>query len=138
MRIIKLLNRFLPALLWATVIFILSSIPGKGFAKFQFFFYLPFADKLVHGVIYLILGVLTYRAFSPTERRFNYTLPLSIILCTAFGFTDELHQTFIPGRDMSMYDLLADSIGAIIGVSLWYIFRSKVKALKAEGGLPHE
>ena len=33
-----------------------------------------------------------------------------------YGVTDELHQTFVPGRVASEADLVVDAMGALLGV----------------------
>jgi VanZ family protein len=35
-----------------------------------------------------------------------------------YGASDELHQMFVPGRTAAFDDLLADTIGALVGASL--------------------
>ena len=41
-------------------------------------------------------------------------LILAIILGILYGITDEFHQSFVPGRSSSEWNVLADSIGVII------------------------
>lgn len=41
---------------------------------------------------------------------------LTVILIALYGFSDEFHQYFIPKRAFDLYDLLADTIGAMIAV----------------------
>src|SRR5450432_4140064 len=56
-RVTRRVRPWLPALGWAGVLFVLSSIPGNDFPQ------VPGAqtDKLVHGVLYLVLGALAVR-----------------------------------------------------------------------------
>ncbi len=37
---------------------------------------------------------------------------------TAFGFTDEIHQAFTPGRTCSLFDLVLDGAGAAVALML--------------------
>jgi VanZ family protein len=109
----KILIR-LPALLVVAAIWILSSqstlpVP-KGILGF---------DKLQHLLAYLALaGTLTFW-FSPKQREFhrNRTLLLITFIASIYGVSDELHQFFVPGRDCNVWDWVADTLGAFIGVS---------------------
>jgi VanZ family protein len=106
-------QRWLPPLLWAALIFILTSIPGSHIPA------LPFRnfDKIVHLTIYGVLGWLTARAWSNGSRIVAAAL-VAIILISCFGAFDEWHQQFIPQRSMELLDWAMDSMGAAIGVIL--------------------
>jgi VanZ family protein len=43
---------------------------------------------------------------------------VALLASSAYGVTDELHQHFVPGRDVTLGDLLADVIGAAAGASI--------------------
>ena len=104
--------------------------PVCGFAGLIFYFssqshpdqYLPsfidvFNDKVLHAVEYALLGGLSYRAFrlGTKESCRHWAVPLAILLASLYGISDEVHQAFVPFRDSSWHDLLADTIGATIG-----------------------
>ena len=59
----KFIKYQLPACLWAVIIFISSSLPRLQTPDVG----LRFADKIIHFVVYLILGLLLARAFQPTR-----------------------------------------------------------------------
>ncbi len=108
---------WVPVLAYMVVIVALSSvrIDAPSIAR------LPFKDKLVHFVEYAGLGLLTMRASS---RTWPGHPPLrlaafAVLLTSAFGLSDELHQAFVPGRTADARDLLADVLGAMLGVALW-------------------
>ena len=42
-----------------------------------------------------------------------------LIFVTAFAATDEIHQSFVPGRHPDWLDLGYDALGALIGVMTW-------------------
>lgn len=98
-------------LLWAVVLFAQSSIPQDSLPPMP-----PIIgwDKLVHMVLY---GVLAYLAMR--SRIEGHPMVWIIILfCLAYGASDELHQLAVPGRTASIYDWIADSLGAILVVSV--------------------
>lgn len=43
---------------------------------------------------------------------------LVICITVLYGLSDEIHQYFVPNRSSSVYDLLADTLGAFLAVSL--------------------
>ena len=106
-------QRWLPPLLWAAFILILTSIPGS---------HLPVPpsrnfDKIVHLAIYGVLGWLTARAW-PSGSRVTAAALVVVLLISCFGALDEWHQQFIPQRSMDLLDWTADTAGATIGVLL--------------------
>ena len=107
------LATWLPALLWAGLIFVLSSIPGTRLPSVD----LPQADKLVHAGIYAVLGVLILRILEP-DRLFRprpLRLLVAIFLATLYGVSDEIHQLWTPGRTADWRDVVADALGASAG-----------------------
>lgn len=78
-----------------------------------------FNDKVVHLLAYLVLGILCLRAFhgglQPLRSR---TTALGVALAVAYAITDELHQSFVPGREPSVMDFLADGAGVLLAVAL--------------------
>jgi VanZ family protein len=102
-----------PVLVWMALIFIASSIPSGTFEDVTIFRY----DKLIHLVIYGVLGFLMHRALS-RQSRFpllaRWAALWSVLFCVLYGVSDEFHQSFVPGRDMSGYDLIANTGGALL------------------------
>jgi len=83
-------------------------------------------DKLVHGSVFGVLCWLTHVAlFHQSNAAIRkYSLLMAICFTTLFGFSDEFHQMFTPGRSSDPLDLLADTFGGIIyaAVSLHFKF----------------
>jgi VanZ family protein len=80
---------------------------------------IPFGapDYVGHGVGYAILGALLVRALASGRLR-NMRVALilpAVVLATLYGFSDEFHQSFIPGRMDSWSDIVADAVGATVG-----------------------
>ena len=70
--------------------------------------------KMAHMFEYAILALLAYISFS------NYVI--SIIIVFANGAVDELHQLFIPGRAGRFTDVLIDTTGGLIMLTLIWLF----------------
>ena len=103
-----------PLLLALAGVFWLSSlpqVPGAGLAW----------DKLLHAVGYAGLGIVTLRAFHGglVRPRPKPTVAAGIFLLL-WGISDEYHQSFVPGRDASGADVVADVIGFMIACALVY------------------
>ena len=75
-------------------------------------------DKVLHFVGYALLGALFLRAFKTSRIKNNlkFMLILSILLSSLYGISDEIHQYLIPYRDADLMDVLADTLGGIMGV----------------------
>lgn len=106
----------LPALLWALLIFISSSIPSSMMPSLKIFDF----DKAIHFGVYFLLAFFTYRALRYQERiprLARHALLWTVLLIIAYGATDEFHQYFVPGRQADVFDLLADTFGACLLVA---------------------
>jgi VanZ family protein len=77
------------------------------------------ADKVVHAGAWTALGACL--ALSTARPRWSFAL-IAVAIAVGFAATDEWHQSFVPGRDASVYDGLADLIGAGVGAAAatWY------------------
>ncbi|HXV69116.1 MAG TPA: VanZ family protein [Nitrospira sp.] len=104
-----------PVCAYAGLIFYLSaqSHPDEDLPSFIDLF----SDKVLHAAEYAVLGGLCYRAFrwGTTDAWRGRAVPLAILLAALYGVSDELHQWFVPFRDASWLDWLADAVGATIG-----------------------
>jgi len=98
---------------WCLLIFVLSSVPGRNLPEMP----AQNADKVVHGLVYGMLGALFQRAVRRTWRVSGpAAAAIAVVLATAYGVTDELHQLLTPGRSADVYDVFADAVGAAMGV----------------------
>ena len=101
-----------PAATWAAVLFLVSSQPT-----------LPVdlssgLDKFAHFGAYLVFGFLA--TFGATFSRAS--LWVAGAVCWGYALSDELHQSFVPGRDASIGDWFADAAGSIAGILLYLLF----------------
>ena len=84
-------------------------------------------DKLLHVIAYSTLaGTFLYglQPFTHSSNR-SFSAFIVIVFCTIYGISDEYHQSFIPGRFPSFWDVLADGLGALLVVGWW--LRKQVK-----------
>ena len=112
------LTYWFPIVIYCLLIFIQSSYPAIKNAP-----ELPYIDKVLHCVAYALLGALFLRAFKTSRIKNNVKLMLilSVLLSSLYGVSDEIHQYFVPYRDAEIMDVLADTLGGIMGV---YIYQS--------------
>jgi VanZ family protein len=117
--VIARLRPWVPAIVWAVVLFELSTIPGSEIPDLP----APNFDKLVHGFLYLVLGACCVRGLGQTALNPTALVAAATALATAFGVTDELHQIFTPRRSSDWHDVVADAVGALAGAVLATRFR---------------
>jgi VanZ family protein len=99
---------WLPVLAYVALIFVLSAQPGlKPPFKFEM------ADKVAHICEYGVLGLLLVRALRTLPRLRSVLLAgvAAVAIGTCIGTSDELFQSLVPGRDSSVFDLIADTVG---------------------------
>jgi VanZ family protein len=104
----RTLTHWVPVLLWAGLIFALSSIPhlGTGLGTWDLIL-----RKCAHMTEYAVLAFLLARA---CEREAP-ALALGIL----YAASDELHQAFVRGRHASPIDVAIDTVGLLIGLLAW-------------------
>ncbi len=94
---------------WAGFIFWLSS-SSDGQGGFWIIEVLPYGDKLAHAFAFGLLAMLLFMAMGKPW--------VAIIVTSFYGLSDEVHQYFVPGRSVDITDWIADTLGAIVAVSL--------------------
>jgi len=126
---------WLPALAWMALIFIASADAESGYHGSRILgpvirWFVPdidpvalertilFARKGVHFVTFGILAALLFRALSP--RMEDAWVPATGWkawgITVAYAVSDELHQTVVPSRVGSPWDVLIDAFGAAVAV----------------------
>ena len=105
------------ALTWAGVIFFLSSQPGTDIPP-----PFPHMDKLLHALVFGILGALVLGAMRPGTHGYSRAqVWTALLIAGIYGVLDEIHQHFVPGRTPDVFDVLADITGAALGI--WLLHR---------------
>jgi VanZ family protein len=101
----RVVSAWLPVVAWAVLIFGLSSIPdlGTGLGGWDLAL-----RKIAHAAEYAVLGALLFRALG---RELT-----AVAIGIAYAVTDEVHQTFVPGRQGAVLDVVVDAVGVLVGV----------------------
>jgi len=90
---------------------------------------------VAHAVLYAVLGASLARG----ARKAAWSVPgwALVLLGSLYGVSDEWHQSFVPGRDPSLGDWAADTVGVLLGYWITaVILRHRARALGA--GRTHE
>ncbi len=109
-----------PVIFYLFLIFYLSSRSDVGVSH----------DKLAHIAAYSVMCVLFVWALCLHLKSLFPLIFCAIILTTLYGMSDEYHQSFVPGRDSSIYDVYADFAGALIG-ALFYVLITRFSKYKS-------
>lgn len=143
------LRAWLPALLWAGVIFSMSTDtfsaehtgsvlePAlrwliRSLTEEQFDIIHHFIRKSAHFTEYFVFCLLLYRGVREGRPGWRWTWGIAALSCAAgYSVLDEIHQAFVVSRTASAYDSLLDSLGAFAAfAALWvwfYIRRGRSK-----------
>jgi len=137
------LRAWWPALLWAGVIFAMSTDsfspehtrsvlerillwidPSMTAAQFEIIHY--FIRKTAHFSEYFVFCLLLYRGFRGARAGWRWAWGFAaLFLAAAYSALDEIHQAFVASRHASPYDSIIDSTGALFAMLfLWLWFRS--------------
>jgi VanZ family protein len=121
MRLARVLWIWAPVVLWAGLIFGLSSTPdlGTGLGTWDLVL-----RKIAHFGEYAVLGFLLARAVGRDA--------LSALAGVAYAGTDELHQHFVAGRHAAFRDVAIDAAGVVGGVVLARIVLRRPTAVQSE------
>jgi VanZ family protein len=144
------LSAWWPALLWAGVIFSMSTDTFsaehtgsvlepvlrwmiRSLTEDQFLTIHYFIRKSAHFTEYFVFCLLLYRGVRGERRGWRWTWGLAALFCAAgYSVLDEIHQAFVASRTASAYDSLLDSIGAFAAFgALWVWFRWRRSAREA-------
>ncbi len=120
-RIPRSLNLWLPVVVWAAVIFTLSSIPSlsSGLGSWDLVL-----RKLAHAAEYALLAALLLRALARPW--------LAFFVALAYAASDELHQHFVRGRAGTPRDVAIDAVGALLGLLVFAFGRRRFAQLPDE------
>jgi len=111
-------------LIWALLILILCAIPGGSLPK-SHYFNIPNFDKIVHAALYFPLAFFLVAEFDLSKKyALQLTGPLITMLIVALygGLIEFLQETIFINRSADVMDFLADLIGGLTGLVIYYLF----------------
>ena len=97
------------------IILIVTLTPGDGKIAGNYL------DKVVHFAVFLLLAINIAYKFEKSTKLIDV-----LFAAIFFGLLTEVAQQFIPGRNMDIYDGIADTLGVILG---YYIYRKNSKTI---------
>jgi VanZ family protein len=105
-------------ILIASIIFYLSSQTFHGTSTTSWL------SIVYHFFAFFFLGA--FLLISLIKGKINRPLfIIGIALAVLYGFFDEIHQYFVPGRHFSLLDILTDSTGVLTASTIYLALRSK-------------
>ena len=110
---------WLPLIVYCLAIYIQSDLPAsEHIPSFEF------SDKILHFFAYAVMGVLFYRAYQTLRIKGDQRMLvlLSVVSASLYGISDEIHQYYVPFRDASILDVIANILGAVCGVYLYHLW----------------
>jgi VanZ family protein len=113
------LFNWLPVVFWAFVIFFFSAQPTQRASRIYWEDFI--IKKSAHIIEYFVLSLLLFRALISQKIEKTKSLKISALVSVIYAITDEFHQSFVPGRDATVRDVLIDSFGVFLAV--YFILR---------------
>jgi VanZ family protein len=120
-------KHFLPAYVFAGLIFIGSSISTRGLGKIRRMHELLeilFSEYSLHFFGFGIFAILV--AWGYYKKKSSFLLMQAGLLSFCFGFIIEVYQKFLPHRDFSLVDIGVDCAGIVTALGLfWFAVKKK-------------
>lgn len=120
--------KFIPGIAWFFIVLVLICLPNNEIPKIGWLTNINF-DKAIHVGVFGLLTVLFcwpfYNSSLPNKERLQYFIKIAIATCV-WGLTTEIIQKFfVPGRSFDMFDLAANTLGAVI--AFWFCKKKFIK-----------
>lgn len=104
---------YVPLIVYWIMLFIATTVPVSNLPS------VAVSDKLKHFGAFLGLSVLLSLTLIYQNKILlfkKYFMIAAFIISSIYGLLDEIHQSFVPGRNSEFLDWFADSVGAAVGV----------------------
>ena len=108
------------AISYTLFVTIIMLLPFSGSSKIT----IPYFDKIVHGVIYSIFTLVWFLNVAQWSKKNKATYILVSLVLFIYGIIIEFIQgSFVANRTEDFWDVVANSIGIIVGIILFYKVR---------------
>ncbi len=95
---------------WVILTFLLTSLPNPKTPRL-----FPFSDKAAHLVFYAVMGFLCGLWRRESGVSAGRAVLGALLFTASAGAIDEVHQHWIPGRSMELFDWVMDVLGGGFG-----------------------
>ncbi|GEP92320.1 VanZ like family protein [Chitinophaga terrae (ex Kim and Jung 2007)] len=114
---------YLPTVIWISVVTTLCLMPGDDVPSSSFLEKIHF-DKIVHfGMFAGVVFLTGWGIFKHRKHISGTTLIALVVFAASFGLAIEFIQKYWAiGRSFDLFDLLADSLGAVFGAGFLRLF----------------
>lgn len=121
----KTAYRWIPTWLWMGIIFAFSSRPSDELPDFGLYDLL--VKKGGHMLGYALLAWLFFRSWQGSGLSRNRAYTLAFLSSVLYAVSDEVHQSFVPGRHARVTDVLIDTIGILLALWTVHFYRKQAK-----------
>lgn len=84
-----------------------------------------FLRKGAHLFVYAVLGIIAYRLLNQVLHQTVLSGLIAWVFTTAYAGVDELRQYFHPNRSGMIEDVILDSVGGAIGITVWVYWQHR-------------
>jgi len=112
---------YIPFVVWTSIIFVIIAVPGNYIPKPHGIWEMMSPDKIVHLAMFAPLSFLSAWGVYRTSGRLKLSFIFAAIYGVVYAISTELLQYFvISGRNGNLYDAIADVVGVLLGLLLFY------------------
>ena len=115
---------YAPLIVYWIMLFIATTLPASNLPS------VAVSDKIKHFGAFFGLSVLLSLTLIYQNKVLlfkKYFLVSALVISSIYGLLDEIHQSFVPGRNSEFLDWVADSLGASAGVFIVSYLLNKFK-----------
>lgn len=99
----------------------LSGLPGAGF---------PIISIAYHFIVFFLFAFFFLASIKGKGKIKIKYLIIAIIISVLYALSDEFHQSFVPGRDAGIKDILTDTAGIFTSILIYLHINKKTNKSK--------